>query len=158
MKNRICHICGNEFQPIRPSNRCKPCINKIANDKRRGEIEEKKAAGLYRGMRGRPVDLDGKYYGERAKEWRDRRKFLDTIYDRNEWRTFFSEEFDRIESDTELWSNLTRPTLAEDVRGANSIKPKQRGVIGRPKGSSNLYPDTRNINIDDISKYRMGED
>lgn len=158
MRIRECKICGKEFQAKRPVWRCKPCINHAANEKRKLDIEEKKKQGLYRGVHGRPPDLEGQDYQQRLEEWSSRRKYLDTLTERSEWKEFFDNEFNRIESDKELWRSLTRPTLAEDVRGAKSVKEKQRGVIGRPSHGSTNYPDTRNVNIDDTFGYRMDED
>jgi len=158
MRIRECKICGKDFEAKRPVWRCKPCINNAANEKRRASIEELKAKGVYKGHNGRTPDLEGTTYEERYDEWRLRRKYLDGLEDRTEWQAFFMDEFKRIESNTELWKSLTRPTLGEDIRGAKSVKGKQRGVIGRPTHSSTNYPDTRNVNIDDTFGYRMDED
>ena len=155
---RECRICNKPFETKRYVWRCKPCVNEAANIKRKQDIEERKAAGLYRGHSGRPKDLDGINFEDRRTQWRQRMYFLrDSLNEREEWQEFFRNEMDRIQNDKELWRSLTRPTLAEDLRGVNSVK-KQRGKIGRPTLENKSYPDTRNVNIDDISNYRVDKD
>jgi hypothetical protein len=152
---RECRICKKPFETKRYVWRCKPCVNEAANIKRKADIEERKAAGLYRGAHGRPADLEGWDYEDRRAQWRERMYFLrDSLNERSEWQEFFRNEMDRIQKDKKLWRSLTRPTLAEDVRGMKSVKGV-KGKIGRPTLVNKEYPDTRNVNIDDISNYRM---
>jgi hypothetical protein len=134
---RICRACNEQFWAEKPVLRCKPCVNKEAQAFRDKKREEAILNGTHTGKQGRSLDIEGKNYLERRKDFVERVKFLDKMQDRTQWQEFYKEEFDRIVSDKVLWKALTREGLGKMV---TKNKDDENSVMGRPSHKLKQWP------------------
>ena len=135
---RICRMCNEQFWTDKPVLRCKPCVNKEAQVFRDKKREEAIRNGTHKGVLGRSLDIEGKNYLERRKDFVERVKFLNKMQERTQWQEFYKEEFDRILSDKILWKALTREGLGKMV-GRSKEEDDEDSVMGRPSYKSKKW-------------------